>query len=183
MTIVRANDGFSGKGRDGTPRDALPVYLPGCGWYATMTVTPTASAYAANDVMGTAQTLTWTDRDGNTFSGGGLRIISTTFQIAHTALVASEAGYNLHFYNVTPPSAHADNDAWDLPSGDRTAYQGLLALGTPVDLGSTLWVEVNNVNKQIQVSTTGTSFAELVTSAGITPTAAARNVKLFAISV
>ena len=149
---------------------------------ASMSVTAAAAAYSAGDVMGTAQTLTWLDRNGNTFPGGDLRIISTFFTIPETTLQASEAGYSLKLYNVTPPSAHADNDPWDVPSGDRTAYIGSLAVGTPVDLGSTLAVEVDSLNKLITVASTGKTFCELVTAAGFTATAKARNVTIHAIA-
>jgi len=149
---------------------------------ASLTVTPAAAAYSANDVMGTAQTLTWLDTYGNPFPGGELRIISTFFTVATTALQASEAGYSLKLYNVTPPSAHADNDAWDVPSNDRAAYIGALAIGTPVDLGSTLAVEVDSLSKLITVASTGKTFAEVVTAAGFTATAVARTITIHAIA-
>lgn len=149
---------------------------------ASMTVTPAASAYSANDVMATAQTLTWLDRDGAPYPGGDLRIISTFFTVAETGLQASEAAYSLKLYNVTPPSAHADNDAWDVSAGDRAAYIGALAVGTPVDLGSTLAVEVDSLSKMITVASTGKTFCELVTAAGFTPTAKARTVTIHAIA-
>ena len=71
---------------------------------------------------------------------------------------------------VSPPSALADNAPWDLPSGDRSAFLGIVQLGTPVDLGSTLYVEANIINKQIKLA--GTSlFGYLVTQTGYTPAA------------
>jgi hypothetical protein len=108
--------------------------------------------------------------------------VSTLFTVAETALQASEAAYSLKLYSVTPPSAHADNDAWDIPAGDRTAYVGALAVGTPVDLGSTLVVEVDNIQKLITVASTGKTFAELITLAGFTATAKARTVVIRAIA-
>ncbi len=152
------------------------------GWTTTLTVTPAAGAYSANDVFSVAQAMSWVDFNGVLFPGGELMITSARLQIAHTALVASEAGYNLHLYNVTPPSAHADNDPWDEPSGDRLAYLGFIALGTPVDIGSTLEVFTDGINRQISVAATGKTWGEVVTAAGITPTAAARKITLHAFS-
>lgn len=147
---------------------------------ASASFTPAAAAYTAGDVMDVAQEFVniapmW---------GGPIMIVSCSLLISHTALVASEGAYRLHIYNVTPPSAHADNDAWDLPAGDRSAYLGYVDLGTPVDIGSSLWVETHSINKQIMTLGSaggGNIWGELVTNAGITPTAAARTVTLHAI--
>ena len=153
----------------------MPLPIAG---YATATFTPAAAAYSANDVISVAQ-------EFNGLSaplGGIMTIVKTVLQIAHTALIASEAGYVLHLYSVTPPSAHADNAAWDLPSGDRAVYLGEVNLGTPIDVGSTLRIEQNGIQQQIKVPSNvggGTIWGELVTVGGFTPTAAARTVELF----
>lgn len=145
--------------------------------WAQATFTPAAAAYSANDVMDVAKE----------FSGltppryGLLTIISTSLLVAHTAVIAGETSYNLHLYGVTPPSAHADNAAWDLPSGDRASYLGVVDLGTPVDIGSSLWVEQQGILKTFHVPATangGSLFGELVTVGGFTATAAARLVTL-----
>lgn len=163
--------------------DTGRIAASGEGYYATATWTPAAAIYAAGDVMSVAQTLSWTDRNGKLFPGGELRIVSHVFEVDETALQASEAAYALKLYSVTPPSAHADNAAWDLPAGDRAAYVGSLAIAAPTDVGSTLLTETDNVQKQITVASTGLTFAELVTVAGFTPTATARKIKLHAVAV
>lgn len=147
---------------------------------AAATWTPAAAAYSAGDVVSVAQTLTWTDFNGLVFPGGELVITSVDLLIAHTAVISGETSYRLHLYSVTPPSAHADNDAWDLPSGDRTAYRGYIDLGSPTDVGSTLFVQTDGVNKQISNTATGRLFGELVTNGGFTATAVARTVTLHA---
>jgi hypothetical protein len=83
----------------------------------------------------------------------------------------------LYLYSVTPPSAIADNGAWDLPSGDRASFLGSIAIPTMVDLGSTLYVEVNNIGKQVKLSGTHL-FGYLVTVAGFTPAANSEVYKL-----
>src|SRR4051812_39838611 len=103
---------------------------------ASATFTPTAAAYLAGDIFEGAKTFSF-----GHFGNRAIMIRQSILRIDHTALVASEAGYTLHLYNITPPSALADNAAWDLPSGDRASYLGKLVLGTPVDIGSTLWIE------------------------------------------
>ena len=129
------------------------------------------TAYAANDVIGAdtgssaAIAFAIAAADGGAFNLRGVSL-----RIDAAALIASEAGYRLHLYNVTPPSARGDNVAWDLPAGDRAAYLGYLDTGTPVDLGSTLWVESNNLAKPIQ-ALGGLVYGYLTTLAGHTPTA------------
>lgn len=130
------------------------------------------SAYTANDVIGPATgstaALTFSALQGS--SGGEFMITSAELEIDASALIASEGAYRLYLYNVTPPSALGDNAAWDLPSGDRTSFLGYVDLGTPVDLGSTLYVRADSVN--MQISMTGPDlFGYLVTTAGYTPTA------------
>lgn len=144
---------------------------------ASASFTPAAAAYGAGDVMSVAQELSGIGGK----LGSGLIIMSTTLLVAHTAVISGETSYTLHLYGVTPPSAHADNDAWDLPAGDRAAYLGSLALGTPVDIGSSLYVAVDNINKQIVVPSAiggGSLWAELVTVGAFTATAAARTVRI-----
>lgn len=147
------------------------------GFVSSATFTPAAAAYSANDVMDVAKEFTGMCGP----LGGVIRVLSTEVLISETALQASEAAYRLHLYSVTPPSAPADNAAWDIPAGDRVSYRGFIDLGTPVDLGSSLYVYTPDVNKNIYVppSVNGASlFGLLVTIAGFTATATARKITL-----
>ena len=147
---------------------------------ASATFTPAAAAYGAGDVMDVAQEFI----NIGPIVGGPIMIVSCSLLIAHTAVISGETSYRLHLYNVTPPSAHADNAAWDLPSGDRAGYLGYVDLGTPVDVGSSLWVETHGINKQIMVLGSaggGNIWGELVTNGGFTATANDRVVTLHAI--
>lgn len=155
------------------------------GFAATATFTPTAAAYGAGDVIGVAQELVLTNSSGQPFTGrdgagggGEYLITSSMLMVSETAVQSGETSYLLKLYSVTPPSAHADNAAWDLPSGDRAAYLGSLSLGTPADVGSTLIIETDDLRKQITVASAGKIFAELVTVGAFTATATARKVTL-----
>lgn len=144
---------------------------------AQATFTPAAAAYLANDVISVAQPFASIAPP----MGGIITIISTTLLVAHTAVISGETSYNLHLYSVTPPSAHADNDAWDLPAGDRASYLGVVPLGAPIDIGSSLWVEQNGVLKMFKVPASvsgGSIWGELVTVGAFTATAVARTVTL-----
>ncbi len=135
----------------------------------TLTRTADTNAYAANDVIGAATgstaALTFATMGP---SAGRVVITSVALEIDITAVISGMTSYRLYLYNVTPPSALGDNVAFDLPAGDRASYLGYVDLGTPVDLGSTLYVELNGINKQIKLA--GTSiFAYLVTIGTYTP--------------
>ena len=95
---------------------------------------------------------------------------------------AEATAWRLYLYNVTPPSAYADDAAWDLASGDQASWLGYVDLGTAVDLGSTQWVETNIINKQLTLS--GTSvFGYLVNLTTLTPAAVAHTVTLHCVQV
>ena len=153
---------------------AVTTTIGSSGYGAAVTLTRTAdtNAYAANDVLGPATgstaALTFASMGP---SGGEVMITSASLQIDASALISGESSYRLYLYNVTPPSATGDNGAFDLPSGDRASFLGYVDLGTPVDLGSTLFVQTDNINKQVKLSGTGI-FAYLVTNGAYTPTSA-----------
>jgi hypothetical protein len=141
--------------------------------------TPAAAAYGAGDIMEGAKAFAFGAK-----AAGELKITGYNFMVNASALQASEDTYQLHLYSVTPPSALADNAAFDIPSGDRASYLGYITIDAPVDLGSTLWGEkIFSVPKQITVPAGGTVYGYLRTVAGFTATAVARTVTLKAEAV
>jgi hypothetical protein len=143
------------------------------GWKSAITVTRPANttAYDAGDVVGaTAAAITFTTAGGSGLLGflSGVSVLWES-----TALISGMANFRLHLYDVTPPSALADGAQWDLPSGDRTAYLGFVDLGTPVDVGSSLWQQVDKIEKLIKFAAASTTlYGYLVTEAAWTPTSA-----------
>lgn len=136
--------------------------MPSRGYASSVTVTRPANTniYGAGDVVGAAvAAITFANATGG---AGEYLIRSVSFERDVAALAAGETSYTLHLYNVTPPSAFADEATFDLPAGDRAAYLGSINLGTPVDLGSTLYVEQHNLNKQVTALSTSL-FGYLVT--------------------
>lgn len=138
----------------------------------SLTRTADTNAYAANDILGAATGSTAALSFANLGqSGGEITITSAELEIDAGAAISGETSYLLHLYNGTPPSALGDNAAFDLPTGDRASYLGSISLGTPVDLGSTLYIGNDNINKQVKLSGTGL-FGYLVTVGAYTPTSA-----------
>jgi hypothetical protein len=162
----------------GIGTSTTPLPTTGIGFVSSATFTPTAAAYAAGDIMEGAKAFTLVGPTG----GGAILITNTRLRVDHTAVISGETSYTIQLYTVTPPSALADNAAWDLPSGDRASYVGSIALGTVVDVGSTLFVEQTGLTKQIMVPAGGSLFGYLVTNGAFTATAAARVVTLMALS-
>lgn len=121
--------------------------------------------YSINDVVGGAIDLGVLGPSAKT-----VMITSGQLELDIAAIPTGMTSFRLYLYSVTPPSALADNAAWDLPSGDRASYLGYIDLGTPVDLGSTCYCEVNGVNKQVLLAGTHL-FGYLVTPVAYTPAA------------
>lgn len=157
-----------------TPGTSNLVALTPQGYTASVSLTRTAdtAAYAANDVVGAATgstaALQFTSMGP---SAGNIMITSAELVIDAAAVISGETSYRLYLYNVTPPSALGDNAAFDLPSGDRASFLGYVDLGTPVDLGSTLYVQTDVIQKHLKLASANL-FAYLVTIGAYTPTSA-----------
>jgi hypothetical protein len=152
---------------------ALTFASQGYGVPVSVTRTADTSLYTANDVIGSAtgSTAALTFANIGPSGGGEVMITSAILEIDASAIISGETSYELKLYSVTPPSALGDNAAWDLPSGDRASYLGKIALGTPADVGSTLLIETDGINKQITLAGANL-YAYLVTVGGYTPTSA-----------
>lgn len=115
---------------------------------------------------------------------GHVMITHTEFQVYLAALVSTLGAHRLHLYSAAPPSALADNTAWDLPDVDREYYVGYIDLGVPLDVGLTLFVQSTIDNKNVQLGETGSLFGYLVTTDAYNPTAGIEfNVRLNVVGV
>lgn len=139
---------------------------------ASATFTPAAASHAGGDVVGGAQEFALGAPAGAVFE-----IMSASLLIAGGTIETT--AWTLHLYSATPPSALADDAAFDLPSGDRASYLGAVALAQVADLGSTLFIETNTINKRIKLAAAATSvFSYLVNGTTLTPQAVAHVVTL-----
>jgi hypothetical protein len=144
------------------------------GYTASATFTPAAASHAAGDCNGAAAQFEFAAPNGRS-------IIISSVSLRIDGGTAEATAWRLHLYNVTPPSAYADDAAWDLPSGDRASYLGFVDLGTAVDLGATQWVETHSVNKLITPKT-GSVYGYLVNLTTLTPAAVAHVVTLHSVA-
>lgn len=155
-------------GAGNTPLQSVPVQ--GLGYSASFSVTPAAFAYSAGDVIGGAFEI----ENLAPGQGGRIVVVGTRLEVHHNALISGEAGYTLHLYSAEPPSDLADNAAWQYATADRGLYLGSITMGTPVDLGDTLFVRQDGLSQTVAVPEGGTVWAYLVTVGAFTATAAAR---------
>lgn len=136
------------------------------------------NAYLAKDIVGGP--LAFINAGPN---GSSIVITSIQMEIDVTAIPSGMTDFRLYLYSATPVSALADNAPWDLPSGDRTAFLGYVDLGTPVDLGSTLYIEASNINKQLRL-VSNSLYGYLVTNGAYTPNSgSAYKISLHSVSV
>jgi hypothetical protein len=128
----------------------------------TVTRPANTTAYTAGDVVGGAF------KFGGIPSREHLLITLAALGIDVAAIPVGMTSFRYHFYTQTPPSAIADNAAWDLTSADRPYYQGYVDVGSPADTGATLFCQSDNPAHQVKTGATGL-WCYIVTNGGFTP--------------
>lgn len=140
----------------------------------TVTRPNNTDAYGANDIIGaaTGSTAALTFLNVGPSTRTEALITTVQFEIDITSVPSGMTSFRLYLYSITPPSALGDAATFDLPAGDRASFLGYVDLGTPVDIGSTLYVETTQVNKQITMpGNGGILYGYLVTAGAYTPAA------------
>jgi hypothetical protein len=181
----------TGSGTAGTPAAGVvsvqgvvsgtQIPVTSVGYDVSTTFTAATTAIDAGDVLGaSAAALTFTAVGP---SAGSIVITGVQYLIPLNAIPANMTSFRLHLYNVTPPSALASGAAWDLATGDQASYLGFIDLGSPVDMGTTLYCEANGINKQVRLSSANI-FGYLVSNGGSwTPTAIIHKITLHTFAV
>lgn len=138
------------------------------------------TAYTAGDVVGPAAAAI--DFGAYGLVGGSVLVRSAQLLIESSALISGEAGYDLHLYNTTPPSALADNAPFTLASGDWPYYLGKVSFAAPTVIGAALVAQLDGINRQVGIGFSNQDlFGYLVTVGAYTPTSARKyNVTLHA---
>lgn len=151
----------------------VPTSAASVGYQSSTTITRAANTtpYTANDVIGGALTISNIGP-----SGGHILIQSIRVILNITAVPSGMSTMFLFLYDVTPPSAVADNGAFTVASGDRASLltPNGIALGTPVlgRGGGTVVLQANNLNLQFKLAAASTTlYGYFVTSEAFTPAA------------
>lgn len=150
------------------PRVTLSSYS------ASATFTPAAASHTAGDSVGVAAEFAFAAP-----AGSRLAIKSATLQINGGTIETT--AWRLHLYSSAPTVAYADDAAWDITLGDLTIYLGYIDLSQVLDFGTTLYIDMPNLNKQIKLAAGATSvYGILVNGTTLTPQAVAHIVTLHA---
>ncbi len=145
---------------------------------STVTVKRPANttAYGNGDVVGYADVATAANAGSAILEfpqvgpiAGFIKIDSASLLIDAASIPAGMTTFRLYLYDAAP-TAILDNAAWDLPAADRRGFVGYIDLGTVLDLGSTLYVQANNIGHRVKLAKASSSlYGLLVTAAGYTP--------------
>lgn len=137
--------------------------------------TPAAASHLAGDCNGAAATFALMGP-----SAGRIIIVSAVLKIA--SATAEATAWRLYLFNVTPPSALADDAPFVMATADLAVSLGYIDLGTAVDLVDNQFVQVDGINHMVKLA--GTSlFGYLVNLTTLTPAAVAHTVTLYSIAV
>lgn len=182
LSTTNALPTYPGNPPAGTVATPVPVAPQSYTATASFTIA-NASAHATNDVVGATPAAL-------TFAGicpaAGREIILTSTRLRYdaAAIPTGMTSFRLYLYNVTPPSAYADDAPWQLLVGDRASFLGYLDLGSPVlpSTGSTsLIVETNGNQKQVTCASTSL-FGYFVTGTAYTTAASTVSLVLKAVA-
>ncbi len=144
---------------------------------ASATFTPAAASHTNGDSVGVAAEFAL-----NAPAGSRLNIKSATLQINGGTIETT--AWRLHLYSSAPTVEYADDAAWDITLGDLTIYLGYVDLSQVLDFGTTLYIDMPNLNKQIKLAAGATSvYGILVNGTTLTPQAVAHIVTLHCVGV
>jgi hypothetical protein len=144
--------------------------------YVSVDITRPANttAYTAGDAVGGASAINAFAAFGA--SGDHMLLTSAELRYDVSAVPSGMGAFRLHLYTASP-AAIADNAAWDLVAGDRSAYRGYIEFPAPADLGATLYSSIAQINRHIQLAGTAL-YGVLQTVGGYTPAAVSETLRL-----
>lgn len=150
---------------------SVPVVVAVSGFSAAATFTPAAASHVANDCNGAAQEFAFV-------APSACVLLITDAMLSIAGATAEATAWRLYLYNVTPPSAIADDAQFDFTvATDGASFLGYIDLGTAIDLGGGQFVQNVGVNKAVKLA--GTSvFGYLVNLTTLTPANVAHAVTL-----
>ena len=163
---------------DVSPTNPLPLTSKGYSASVSIGRPENTTAYTALDVIGVADSGTAANAGSAIIElanlgpagGGEITLVDWSLTIGLAAVTSGMTSFRLHLFNASP-TAILDNAAFDLASADRTKYLGYLDASTPVDLGSTIFTQGDQLNKRLTLASSSL-FAILQTIGGYTPASA-----------
>jgi hypothetical protein len=136
---------------------------------ATLTRPDNTTAYTANDVISDDTPSNFEFDLGEVHSSSSILIVSARIRIDIAAVPSGMSTMRAALFNAAP-TALADNAAFDIINADKTKFLGYVDINTPVDFGTRIWGQVDNVNALIELADS-TLYSQLVTTGAYTPSA------------
>lgn len=148
-----------------------PVQTPGFTSSASFTRPNDSAPYTALDVVGPGVTANLQFNNIGNISAGHFIITGVQFEIDVAAVPAGMDSFRLHLYDAAP-TALADNAAFNIIVADREKYLGFITINTPIDMGDTLFVNVDQLNFKRKLAAASTTlYGVMQTVAAYAPTA------------
>jgi hypothetical protein len=139
---------------------------------ATITRPSNTTAYTAGDVVGDTGGSAIISLTSAGPSGGFVLVQSVSLVFSDSVVPSGMGAFRVHLYSVSP-TAIADNEAFDLVSGDRATYMGYIDLPAPLDFGSTIYTQTDYPGRLIKLAAASTTlFAKIETRGAYTPVSA-----------
>lgn len=138
---------------------------------ATATFTPANTSHTAGDVVGTKQEFVgnWEQANHWVITRATMRALGGTNETST---------WTVHLYSALPTTI-ADDAVYALADADRGSYLGQFTLAQLLDLGGTLYIENESVNKHV-ITPSGVLYGFLVNGTTVTTAAIDRVVTLYA---
>lgn len=149
---------------------APTVTTQGTGYLSSVAITRPSdtSNYLAGTVLGSNSGSAIIEFTNMGAAGRDTYITDVRLRFDTATIPSGMTSFRLHLYSAAP-AAIADRGTWDLGSGDRATYLGFIDLGSIADLGSTLYLQAENLNIRRRLTSTSI-FGLLVTNGAWTPT-------------
>lgn len=160
--------------------------VDGKGYRSTVSITRPSNTtqYTAGDVIGIADAGTAANAGSaiHTLTGVGpsagfILLQSAALIFSDSSVISGMGAFRVHLYSSSP-TAILDNAVFDLVSGDRAAYMGYFDLPTPVDLGSTIYTQVDSIGRQVKLGSASTSLFALIETRGTYTPASGSTIEL-----
>ena len=130
----------------------------------TVTRAANTTAYTAGDVVGGVINFKGFPQSYD------ILLTGVELRIDIAAIPSGMTSFRLELYKNRPASNYADNDAWDIPEGDRDDYIGWVDIGSVQDRGTTIVIQEDTLRKHVRTDLG--LYGYLITTGAYTPAGA-----------
>ncbi len=179
-----ANANVQVNNTDVSSSNPVPVKSNGSQSSTPITRPNDTALYAIGDVVGSTPASNLVFNNVTSTAGSHFIILGLSLRIDASAIPTGMSGFRLHLYDSNPTEI-VDNSVFNLIANDRDKYLGYIEIDAPQDLGDTLYVSMENINKKRKLANGSTTlYGMLETRGAYVPTAqTVKTVKLHIVEV